>query len=62
MICGEFQSSVSFFSGDAENSGSPEVQKKISFTVKKGLGELAKLAGFNPSPEPDVGKRPGGKK
>ena len=51
------------FSGEAENSGSPEVQKKISFTVKspvKKKGELAKLAGFNPSPESAVGKRPGG--
>ena len=56
------------FSGEAENSGSPEAQKKTSFTVKsplkkKGLGELAKLAGFNPSPElgkkPDVGKKSG---
>ena len=66
MICGEFRSSVSFFSGEAENSGSPEVQKKISFTVKsppkkKGASsELAKLSAFNPSPESAVGKRPGG--
>ena len=51
------------FSGEAENSGSPEVQKKISFTVKspsKLKGEMARLAGFNPSPESAVGKRPGG--
>ena len=63
MICGEFRSSVSFFSGEAENSSSPEVQKKISFTVKspsKLKGEMARLAGFNPSPESAVGKRPGG--
>ena len=56
------------FSGEAENSGSPEV-KKISFAMKsppkkKGASsELAKLAGFNPSPElgkkPDVGKKSG---
>ena len=41
--------------------------KKISFTVKSPLKmsrELARIAGFNPSPElgkkPDVGKKPGG--
>ena len=63
-----FKALFHFFSREAENSGSPEV-KKISFAMKsppkkKGASsELAKLAGFNPSPElgkkPDVGKKSG---
>jgi hypothetical protein len=57
------------FSGEAEGSSLPEGRPPpppppISFVISKSpsklKGEMARLAGFNPSPESAVGKRPGG--